>query len=105
MKGLQANLRSQLAQSVEAVYMKGTVHPHLVRTLHVYQVLSHHSTAFTGTSYSRPDDGLELWIIQELCNMGDLAAFSKVSINYGLAQVALALTLTMDDVLLQCLSF
>jgi len=81
MKGLQASLRSQLAQSVEAVYMKGTVHPHLVRTLHVYQVLSHHSATVAGTSYSRPDDGLELWIIQELCNMGDLAAFSETSMH------------------------
>jgi hypothetical protein len=80
MKGLQANLRTQLAVSVEAVYMKGSMnHPHVVRTMHVYKVFEDHGTTSCGPGYSIPNDGLELLRIQEVCNMGDLAAYNKVS--------------------------
>jgi hypothetical protein len=83
MKGFQANLREQLGESVEAVYMKNSmIHQHVVRTMHVYKVLARQGGSSFGVGYSRPEEGMELWIIQELCGLGDLSAFSKVSGRY-----------------------
>jgi len=79
MRGMQPELRSQLAESTEAVYMKSSAeHPHVARVLHVYHVLTQQGAATLGRgAYSRPGDGQELWIVQELCSMGDLAAFAR----------------------------
>jgi len=82
MKGFQANLREQLGESVEAVYMKNRmIHQHVVRTMHVYKVLARQGGSSFGVGYSRPEEGMELWIIQELCGLGDLSAFSKASLE------------------------
>ena len=88
LSGRQAHLKVHLLKGVEANFLRTITHPNVVQTYHIYKVqdrkaLSHDShdeeeaSALKSAGISTPIS--EIWIVQELCNKGDLKRNCHVS--------------------------
>jgi len=79
-KGRTAQLRAHLLKGVEATSLRGITHPNVVQTYHVYKVVDRSFPEDPSDADEIDENGhqvpniAELWVVQELCNKGDLRA-------------------------------
>ena len=88
MSGRPTRLNVQLLKNVEANCLRTITHPNIVQTYHIYKVQDL-TLAARGSSGDEEELGelreaniltpvSEIWIVQELCNKGDLKRYCRV---------------------------